>query len=54
MMRETAERAGRGRDDQINICASVSDLDYLVEWCERNRYSYREGFRELVKLIVSQ
>ena len=37
--------------DQINIRASVSDLDRFVEWCERNRYSYREGFGELVKLI---
>jgi hypothetical protein len=30
---------------------AVSDLDCFVEWCERNRYSYREGFGELVKLI---
>ncbi len=36
---------------QINIRASVIDLDCFVEWCERNRYSYREGFGELVKLI---
>jgi hypothetical protein len=38
--------------DQINIRASVSDLDRFVEWCERNRYSYREGFGELVKLTI--
>ena len=50
-MPETAKGAGRGRDDQINIRASVRDLDRFVEWCERNRYSYREGFGELVKLI---
>jgi hypothetical protein len=37
--------------DQINIRASVSDLDRFVEWCERNRYSYREGFGALVRLI---
>jgi hypothetical protein len=42
---------GRERDDQINIRASVRDLDRFVEWCERNRYSYREGFGELVKRI---
>jgi hypothetical protein len=42
---------GRERDDQIKIRASVSDLDRFVEGCERNRYPYREGFGELVKLI---
>jgi hypothetical protein len=35
----------------MNIRASTSDLDRLVEWCERNRYSNRERFGELVKLI---
>jgi hypothetical protein len=49
---ETAEGAReREHHDQINIRASVSDLDRVVEWCERNRSSYREGFGELVKLI---
>ena len=37
--------------DQINIRAFVSDLDQFVEWCERKRYSYREGFAELVRKI---
>ncbi len=37
--------------DQINIRASITDINYFVEWCETNRYSYREGFAELVKRI---
>ena len=35
--------------DQINIRASIADINRFVEWCETNRYSYREGFAELVK-----
>jgi hypothetical protein len=37
--------------DQINIRASISDINRFVEWCERNRYSYREGFSHLVQRI---
>jgi hypothetical protein len=37
--------------DQINIRAGLTDINCFVEWCERNRYSYREGFAALVKLI---
>jgi hypothetical protein len=37
--------------DQLNLRASISDINRFVEWCERNRYSYREGFAELVKKI---
>jgi len=37
--------------DQLNLRASIPDINRFVEWCERNRYSYREGFAELVKLI---
>jgi hypothetical protein len=37
--------------DQINIRASIVDINRFVEWCEVNRYSYREGFAELTKLI---
>ncbi len=35
--------------DQINIRAALADINTFVEWCERNRYSYREGFAELVR-----
>ena len=42
-----------GPTDQINIRAAVADINRFVEWCERNRYSYREGFTELLKLIGS-
>jgi hypothetical protein len=37
--------------DQINIRAAISDLNAFVEFCERKRYSYREGFAELVAKI---
>lgn len=37
--------------DQLNVRASIADINRFVEWCERNRYSYREGFAELVKRI---
>jgi hypothetical protein len=37
--------------DQLNLRASISDINQFVEWCERNRYSYREGFAELVKTL---
>ena len=39
--------------DQLNLRASISDINRFVEWCERNRYAYREGFAELVKKITS-
>ncbi len=37
--------------DQLNMRATIADINRFVEWCERNRYSYREGFAELVKRI---
>ena len=37
--------------DQLNIRASIADINAFVEWCEQNRYSYREGFAELVRTI---
>jgi hypothetical protein len=37
--------------DQLNLRATIADINTFVEWCERNRYSYREGFGELVKGI---
>ncbi len=37
--------------DQINVRAAISDINRFVEWCERERFSYREGFAELVKRI---
>jgi len=30
---------------------SIASHDRFVEWCERERLSYREGFDRLVKLI---
>src|SRR5918994_263032 len=37
--------------DQLNLRAAVADINAFVGWCEDNRYSYREGFAELVKRI---
>ena len=37
--------------DQLNLRASVSDINVFVEWCIRTRRTNREGFSELVKLI---
>lgn len=37
--------------EQINLRAAVADINVFIEWCENNRYSYREGFAELVKHI---
>ena len=37
--------------DQLNIRAAIADINRFVGWCERNRYSYREGFGVLVKDI---
>ena len=40
-----------GPVDQLNVRAAISDINRFVEWCERRRYSYREGFAELVRKI---
>ena len=37
--------------DQLNVRASIADINQFVEWCERKRYSYREGFGLLVAKI---
>jgi hypothetical protein len=37
--------------DQLNLRAAIPDINRFVEWCEENRYSYREGFSKLVALI---
>ena len=37
--------------DQLNLRAAIADINAFVGWCEDNRYSYREGFAELVKGI---
>lgn len=37
--------------EQINLRAAVADINVFIEWCEKKRYSYREGFAELVKHI---
>jgi hypothetical protein len=42
-----------GPVDQLNVRAAISDINRFVEWCERRRYSYREGFAELVQKIDS-
>jgi hypothetical protein len=34
--------------DQINIRAAIADINRFVEWCEKERLSYREGFSKLV------
>ncbi len=47
-------QASSGPTDQLNLRASIEDINAFVSWCERNRYSNREGFHELVKLIASK
>jgi hypothetical protein len=37
--------------DQLNIRASIADINRFVEWCEEKRFSYREGFAALVGSI---
>jgi hypothetical protein len=37
--------------DQLNVRAAIADINRFVEWCERKRYSYREGFGLLVAKI---
>ncbi len=37
--------------DQLNLRAEIADIDRFIEWCEQNRFSYREGFAKLVRLI---
>ena len=37
--------------DQINIRASIADINRFVAWCEKERLSYREGFGRLVSAI---
>jgi len=37
--------------DQLNLRAAVADINAFVEWCERERLSYREAFSRLVKTL---
>lgn len=37
--------------DQLNLRAAIADINRFVEWCERERMSYREGFGRLVAKI---
>jgi hypothetical protein len=50
-VRRKRRQASDEPTDQLNLRAAIPDINRFVEWCERNRYSYREGFAELVKLI---
>lgn len=44
-------RQSEAPTDQLNIRAAIADINRFVEWCERERLSYREGFAELVALL---
>lgn len=35
---------------QFNLRAAVADVNEFVEWCSRERMSYREGFGKLMDL----
>lgn len=35
---------------QFNLRAAVSDVNDFVDWCGKERLSYREGFRILMEL----
>lgn len=37
--------------DQLNLRAAIADINRFVDWCERERMSYREGFGRLVAKI---
>ncbi len=39
--------------DQLNIRATIADINAFVDWCERERMSYREGFAILVSRVES-
>ena len=50
-MRRRRRQVSEEPTDQLNLRAAIPDINRFVEWCERNRYSYRERFAELVKRI---
>jgi hypothetical protein len=50
-VRRRRRQAPEEPTDQLNLRASIPDINRFVEWCERNRFSYREGFAALVKRI---
>ena len=50
-VRRKRRQASDEPTDQLNLRAAIPDINRFVEWCEQNRYSYREGFAELVKRI---
>ncbi len=37
--------------DQLNLRATIADINRFVEWCESERMSYREGFGRLIAKI---
>lgn len=39
-----------GPTGQFNLRAAVADVNDFVDWCERERMSYREGFGKLMEL----
>lgn len=39
-----------GPTGQFNLRAAVSDVNEFVEWCGRERMSYREGFGKLMEM----
>lgn len=48
--RKMRQRLGEPTD-AFNIRAAISDINAFIEFCEVNRYTYGQGFKELVRLI---
>jgi hypothetical protein len=45
-----AKLGPNGPVGQFNLRAAVADINEFVEWCGRERLSYREGFGKLMEL----
>lgn len=39
-----------GPTGQFNLRAAVADVNEFVDWCSRERMSYREGFGKLMEM----
>jgi len=45
-----AKRGPSGPTGQFNLRATVADMNEFVDWCGRERMSYREGFGKLMEM----
>ncbi|MEL6065251.1 MULTISPECIES: hypothetical protein [unclassified Methylobacterium] len=45
-----AKQGPSGPAGQFNLRAAVADVNEFVDWCGRERMSYREGFGRLMEM----